>query len=211
MAVFEKQTPIHTSTQELFSWHGRPRAFERLAPPWEKIVILERQGGIKDGDKVVLEMRQGPFRHRWVAVHRDYIEGQQFRDEQTQGPFAKWIHTHRFLPQPDNSSVLSDRIEYEPPFGFGGRWVAGGFLARKLEKVFSFRHTRTRNDLERLNPHAGGKPLKIVISGASGMIGSALTRFLSCGDHEVRGACPKAPFIGGFWDIFWDPRPPRIG
>jgi uncharacterized protein (TIGR01777 family) len=204
MATFEKRTRIPASVQELFSWHGRPFAFERLAPPWEKMRVVERQGGIKDGDKVVLEMRQGPFRHRWVAVHCDYIEGQQFRDEQVEGPFAKWIHTHQFFPDGDNASTLSDKIEYQPPLGFLGKAAAGRYISRKLERTFTFRHQRTLKDLERLQPYAGKKPLKIIISGASGMIGTALTVFLSCGGHDVRSLVRRPPPAGNS-GILWDP------
>lgn len=202
MTLYEKQSPIRVPVEELFQWHDRGMAFERLAPPWEKMRILERSGGIQDGGKVVLEIRQGPFPSKWTAVHRDYIEGKQFVDEQVSGPFAKWVHTHQTLPDGPNASILKDHIEYQAPFGPLGS-LASGFIRRKIERTFTFRHCRTRQDLERLHPYASQKPLRIAVSGASGLIGKALTQFLSCGGHEVLPLVRRGPREG---EIFWDPQ-----
>jgi uncharacterized protein (TIGR01777 family) len=204
MAFFEKKSIIDVPVKELFAWHNRPHVFERLTPPWEKIRILEKQGGITNGSRAVLEIRQGPFRRRWVAVHNDYIEGRQFCDEQVQGPFAKWVHTHQFLPQTDSTSLLSDHIEYEPPLGFLGGLAAGGYIRKKLNHVFSFRHARTQKDLTRYHPFADRPPFKIVVSGASGLIGKALTLFLKCGGHQVQALVRRPPQLES-QEIFWDP------
>lgn len=204
MPVFEKQSRIEAPVKELFNWHNRPHAFERLTPPWEKVKVVERQGGIQDGGKVVLEMQQGPFRHRWVAVHGDYVEGNQFVDEQVQGPFAKWVHTHRMLPETETTSLLNDHIEYRPPLGFLGEAAAGGYLRKKLDRLFAFRHARTQNDLKRYHPYAQQSPLKIAITGASGLIGSALTTFLSCAGNEMKTLVRRRPQLESP-EIFWDP------
>lgn len=204
MAVFEKQSRIDAPVKELFNWHNRSRSFERLSPPWEKIRVLEKHGGAHDGGRVVFEVRQGPFRRRWVAVHGDYIEGTQFVDEQVQGPFAKWVHTHRMLPETETTSLLNDRIEYRAPLGFLGEAVAGGYIRKKLERAFSFRHTRTQNDLKRYHPYAQQPPLKIAVSGASGLIGTALTAFLSCAGNEMKTLVRRRPKLDSP-EIFWDP------
>jgi uncharacterized protein len=204
MAVFEKKSRIEVPVKELFDWHNRPAVFERLVPPWEGIRVLERRGGIRDGGRLVLEMRQGPFRRRWVAVHGGYEEGRQFCDEQVQGPFARWVHVHQFLPEGEGASLLLDHVDYRPPLGWLGRWAAGGFIARQLERTFRFRHARTRNDLERYHPYASRAPLKIAMTGASGMVGRALSGFLSCGGHQVLPLVRRRPQLESR-EIFWDP------
>src|SRR5262245_46945652 len=96
--VVERQSRLPVPADEAFAWHARPGAFERLSPPWEHIEVLERSGGIEDGSRVVLRVRSGPVRMRWVAVHRDYVRDRQFVDEQVEGPFTHWAHLHRFEP-----------------------------------------------------------------------------------------------------------------
>ena len=94
--------------ERVFAWHARPGAFERLQPPWEDALLLEQEG-IQNGQRAVIELRKGPLRGRWVAVHRDYVRDRQFVDDQVSGPFASWTHTHRFVPDGPDASFLEDR------------------------------------------------------------------------------------------------------
>ncbi|MGE0825960.1 MAG: SRPBCC family protein [Candidatus Binatia bacterium] len=98
METFTRRTRIAAPAEEVFRWHARPGAFERLNLPWEPAAIVARHGGIEDGAVVVWRMSLGPLRHHGIAEHRDYQEGRQFRDVQVSGPFAHWVHTHRFEP-----------------------------------------------------------------------------------------------------------------
>lgn len=110
--------------------------------------VIERQGTIRDGDRLVIEMKIGPFTRRWVAEHHGYVEGREFRDSQVSGPFAKWEHTHRMIPDGPNSSLLEDSIDYVLPFGLLGRLFLGGFVRRDLERTFRHRHQVTIEDLK---------------------------------------------------------------
>src|SRR5258708_392141 len=106
--LFVRRSRIAAPAAEVFRWHARPGALERLTPPWERIAVVERTGGIENGARVALRMGSGPFAVRWVAEHRDYVEGQQFRDVQVSGPFARWEHTHRMAPEGPGTCVLED-------------------------------------------------------------------------------------------------------
>src|SRR5512134_3414770 len=92
--LFVRRTRIAAPAADVFAWHARPGALERLTPPWERVEVLEKHGGIENGARVVLRMGSFPLTTRWVAEHRDYVEGEQFRDVQVAGPFARWEHTH---------------------------------------------------------------------------------------------------------------------
>lgn len=186
---FMARTPLAASTQELWDWHLRPGALERLLPPWERIRVVARSGPLGEGATVTLRVGLGPVSLRWEALHRDFVQGHEFKDEQLRGPFAHWLHTHRFSAgeggQGAAGSVLEDRIDLALP---GPRWAArwGERSVRsRLARQFRFRHAVTRRDLER--HHAAGLERWCVgISGSSGLVGSALTAFLAAGGHEVR-------------------------
>lgn len=179
---FTAATALPVSAAEAFAWHARPGAFERLVPPWEKLRVLERDGGIENGSVVVLELRRGLLRRRWVARHHDVVPGVSFSDTMEKGPFAEWRHAHRFSDVPGGAGRLSDEIEYRLPLGPLAR-PAGPFVERTLKRTFAFRHRRLVHDLERHRATPG--PLRIGVTGASGLIGSALCAFLTSGGHEV--------------------------
>jgi ligand-binding SRPBCC domain-containing protein len=144
LRTFRKRTPIPASAEAVFAWHAAPDALERLTPPWTRARVIARSGGIEPGARVVLELRLGPLRRRWVAEHRDWVPGREFTDVQLVGPFAYWHHTHRFLPHGREACILEDEIRYALPLGWLGEWLAGGYVRRQLERLFAFRHQVTR-------------------------------------------------------------------
>ena len=98
MQTFVKRTEMPVSADELFTWHERPGAFERLNPPFDPVEVEERTGGLEIGSRTVIRAKIGPVPQRWVAEHTAYEKGRLFRDEMRSGPFHTWIHTHRCVP-----------------------------------------------------------------------------------------------------------------
>ncbi len=183
MARYTRTTQLPVDCDTAFAWHERPGAFERLTPPWEPVVLEERSGGIEDGARVTLRIKTGPIAQRWVAEHRGYEKGRKFEDVQIRGPFAKWEHTHRFEPEEGKACTLTDDIEFEPPFGPAGQ-LGLGYVRSKLEAMFHYRHAVTRLDLQ-THAQYDALPKRILVTGASGLIGRALVPFLTTGGHDV--------------------------
>jgi uncharacterized protein (TIGR01777 family) len=201
VTTFAARTRLPVSAREAFDWHARPGAFERLTPPWEAVEVLERHGGIADGARLVMRVGTAPLRMRWVAEHRDWIDGAQFRDVQASGPFRRWEHTHRFEPESATSSVLEDRIDYELPAAPLANRVAGGLVQARLARMFRYRHAVTVHDLA-AHRAAGLPPQRILVTGASGLIGRALVPFLTTGGHAVTRLVRGRPGEG---EVAWDP------
>jgi uncharacterized protein len=183
----------------VFDWHTRDGALERLTPPWERVVVEERIGGLQDGDRVVLRIPLGPLRLRWEARHRDYIPGRQFCDEQVRGPFARWVHTHRVEPDGPSACWLEDAIEYALPAGALTGPVGERVVRSKLRRLFAYRHAVLRADLASGLP---GPPRRIAVSGSRGLVGSALLPYLTTQGHEVIRLRRGAGESGG---AAWDP------
>lgn len=209
MSVFTKRSRLPASAAEAFRWHEREGAFERLAPPWEPLRVVERRGGLRDGDRVVLELRQGPLRLRWVAEHRDYEAGRRFRDVQVSGPFARWEHTHTFTPEgdSDDACTLEDSIDYALPAGVLGALVAGAAVRRRLETLFAYRQRLTADDLAAHARCRRSGAVKVALTGASGLVGRALQAFLTTGGHGVTRLVRGRPGAG---EIGWDPGAPVL-
>ncbi len=202
MPTFEKTQLVPVDADELYRWHARPGAFERLIPPWEDIESIDERGGIEDGARRIFKIQQGPVSVTWEAHHRDHIAGEQFVDEQVRGPFARWVHTHRFEQHEPGKSWLVDHVDYALPLGGLGSMMGGSKARRMLEKMFAFRHRRTVEDLMR---HADtDRRLTVVISGASGMVGSALSALLSSGGHRVIRLVRRIGDVGED-ALYWSP------
>src|SRR5512140_1917958 len=66
MPIFEWRSVMPASADEVFAYHARPGAFQRLAPPWQKLKVLEESGDVTAG-RVAFDVWFGPVRRHWVA------------------------------------------------------------------------------------------------------------------------------------------------
>ncbi|HEV7667708.1 MAG TPA: SRPBCC family protein [Thermoanaerobaculia bacterium] len=151
--TFVRRCHFQVSPERLFVWHAEPGAFARLAPPGEPIEQVSPDRGLREGERVELRIGLGPFRFPWTAEIRDVRPGLGFRDIQIRGPFRRWEHEHRMEPDGADGSWLEDRITYELPLGFLGRWLAGPLIRKKLDRLFAYRHWVTAKEV---GPASGG-------------------------------------------------------
>jgi len=211
MGIFEYKSKMNAPARAVFAWHEAPGAFERLAPPWLKVEVVARSGGIKDGT-VTLLVHQGPAFIKWKFAHdpKHFIEGQQFYDYQIQGPFKSYCHTHRVEPDAVTSSYLIDRIEFELPQLLPATPLAEEYIQQELRRLFQYRHRVIAQDLEQLVRYQGGKTMRVLVSGSTGMIGSALVTGLTTSGHSVtrlvRPESQGSDHVEGIDSVLWDPR-----
>lgn len=182
--VFESEMPV--TRQELGDWHMRPGAFERLSPPWDEIELESQDRPIANGSRAVVVLKKGPFRKRWVARHEEVDPGRSFLDVQESGPFASWRHLHRFedARSYEKRSLLIDELSFRLPFSPLSTLLAGAWASKEVDRLFRHRHEVTRRDLERHSLY-NSHPLRIAISGGTGLVGTALSSYLATAGHEI--------------------------
>lgn len=192
--------------EEAFAWHERPGVLQRLAPHWERTTVLQPPTSLAVGVRVIFRAGVvGTFGPRWVVEHVGYDPPADFRDVQRSGPFASWDHRHRFRALGPDTCELSDEVEYRLPLGALGDAVAGAAVRRRLQRMFGYRHRQTVADLaaHRLARQGGIPRMHVAITGASGLIGSALAAFLTTGGHTVTRLVRRAPSAPD--EARWDP------
>lgn len=182
--------------EQVFTLLTRHGAFERLAPPWKKFSIC---GDVplpsEIGSQLTLKGKLAGFSSTATYEHVSFNrEKMTFVDRQIKGPFSHWEHTHRVVPISDASCSLEDEITFSIPF-------LSSMVQRELGTLFDYRHFTLQKDLE-LFSSLPQTPLRILISGSSGMIGNALTSFLRYAGCEVVPLIRSKTQKG----IYWDPR-----
>lgn len=192
--------------EELFAWHERPGAFQRLSPPFEHTEVDEPPTSLAVGTRVVLRQRLlGPIALPWVAEHVAYDPPHLFADRQASGPFAHWYHRHEFAAVDGGGSALTDNVEYRLPLGPPGAAVAGALVRRRLARLFDYRHATMRDDLAAhwRATQKGTTPMHVAVTGSTGFLGEPLVAFLQTGGHRVtrlvRGAATGPDTLA------WDP------
>jgi ligand-binding SRPBCC domain-containing protein len=139
-ALFVHRSVLAAPPDEVFGWHERPEALDLLVPSGRFVRIEQREGGIRDGGRVVLSMGLGPCRIRWEARHYGFVPGRQFCDEQVRGPFRRWRHTHTVAAIEAAQTLYEDRVEFVLPGGAMVHRLLAGTVRHLLARVFERRH-----------------------------------------------------------------------
>lgn len=207
--AMSRQTFVKTSTlpvpsEDLFNWHLREGVFERLSAPWELPAGMRMEGTVESGGVRRFTLPFGPIRLTWIARHTDFQPGCSFVDYQESGPFRSWRHTHRVIPDGPERSILQDEIEYELPLGKLGQFLASSFMRSKLETHFNYRHRITEHDLRAHHQVMKRKTMRILVSGAGGLVGASLGSFLKAGGHTVV-PLRRSSSGSGQEAVIWDP------
>jgi uncharacterized protein (TIGR01777 family) len=109
-----------------------------------------------------------------------------------------WEH-HQRLTADGDGTTMQDEL----------RATASAPATDAPVRAFTFRHRQLARDLRR-HQSAPPRPLVVAMTGASGLIGSALTAFLTSGGHRVRRLVRRQADAVGPELIFWDPQGDRI-
>jgi hypothetical protein len=176
----EYESVVDHPPGEVFAWHTRPGAMSRLVPPWQPMSVVAETESLADG-QAVLGLPGGL---RWIAQHdRDGFDPpHRFVDVlSSAGPrslpprvIGWWRHTHEFSEAPGGGTTVRDEVDTTVP-------------AAALRPTFVYRHRQLADDLaaHRDATAGGAKPMVVAVTGASGLIGSALTALLTAGGHRV--------------------------
>lgn len=176
----EYSSVVNAPRDEVFAWHGRPGAIHRLMPPWQPMSVVAEAPSLADG-RAVLALPGGL---RWVAQHQpdDYQPPECFVDALAKDGWrsyptvlvGSWRHEHRFAVVDGGRTRVTDRVDTLVPAGL-------------LRQMFRYRHRQLAEDLaghQWAQTH-GQRPQTVAVTGSSGLIGTALTAFLSTGGHRV--------------------------
>ena len=205
--IFTKQSLIAAPVEDVFQWHARPGALERLSPPWDPLQVIEKGSGIEVGTRVQMKIKAGPLpvKIRWLAEHTRYEQNRMFQDRQVKGPFKRWVHTHTFTPNQQGGTLLDDHIDFRLPLHPLGNLLGGRTILKKLKRIFQYRHATTASDLAAHLSRQHKEPQHILMSGASGVVGSALIPFFSTGGHRVTRLVRRTS-LQDENERFWDPQ-----
>ncbi|MEO6955922.1 MAG: TIGR01777 family oxidoreductase [Antricoccus sp.] len=166
----EHKATIEGTPEEVWAWLARSGAIHRLVPPWQPMRVVSEAASLRDG---VAKLRVAGV--PWSAKHQpdSFIDGEQFVDQLTSFPLRlvnPWRHTHRISGE-NGATIMSDTVQTPVP-------------AAALRGTFIYRTAQLNGDLA-AHRQWSSKPLTIAMTGASGVIGTALKAMLSTGGHRV--------------------------
>jgi ligand-binding SRPBCC domain-containing protein len=130
---------------DVFAFFSDASNLESLTPPFLRFHILTPMPvEMRVGTHIdyALSLLRVPI--RWRSRITEWEPGVRFVDEQEEGPYAIWRHTHAFESEGPSSTLVRDTVEYAEPLGVLGSLAHVLFVERALGRIFDFRRDAVR-------------------------------------------------------------------
>jgi ligand-binding SRPBCC domain-containing protein len=138
MPVFERSTTIPRPPAEVFEFLSRPANLTQMTPPDLNLRLVEGPERLFLGAQMVLQTRRWGFAQRIVSKITAFEPNRLFTDEQIEGPFKKFAHSH-VLDEVPGGTRMTDRIDFEAPGGVLGLVFTQDAIEGELEELFEYR------------------------------------------------------------------------
>jgi ligand-binding SRPBCC domain-containing protein len=142
MPVFEASQTFPRRPQDVFDFFTRPAQLLAAYPPELHLRLEEAPERLGPGARLRVRGRRWGVPHRAVSEVTAFEPGVLFVEEQREGPFRRWVHTHCFEALPGGGVCVRDHIDFEPPGGILGLTVTAAYVLRDLEAVFAYRQRK---------------------------------------------------------------------
>ena len=111
--------------------------------PFPIIAQIHHHEPLGEGSRSSFTLWFGPWPLHWKVVHSD-VDHNGFTDVQIRGPLKSWRHTHNFIAVDENTTRVSEHIEYEYRSGLAGVFNRLMFSSPSLTMLFTARKMITR-------------------------------------------------------------------
>jgi ligand-binding SRPBCC domain-containing protein len=139
---------------EIFPFFADASNLARLTPPELGFDILTPTPiAMRAGALIDYRIRLWRIPLRWRTAITAWNPPTEFVDVQLRGPYAEWVHRHRFVELAPSRTLVEDVVRFRLPLGLVGA-LAGPIVRRQLRRIFTYRRDVIAH-LEHTEPLAG--------------------------------------------------------
>lgn len=141
--ILQREQRLSGGPEEVFGFFAQPRNLEPMTPPLLRFrVVTPDPIVIGEGTLIRYRLRVRGVPVTWVTEITDWDPPHGFVDEQRQGPYALWHHTHTFEPLGGGATLMRDVVRYRVGLGPLGLLADRLVVRRDVERIFDYRAQR---------------------------------------------------------------------
>jgi ligand-binding SRPBCC domain-containing protein len=144
MAVFETSVILDCGLERVFDFMICPTNHEKLSPPEVGLRFVTPPTVVALGTQFEFKMQA------WGSVQTgkheiiQFIRPTLYIERAIKSPMKSFLHEHHFDTNTKGQTVMTDRIEFNPPGGILGMLVTESKILETLEDGFYYRHQQLK-------------------------------------------------------------------
>lgn len=138
MYVLECELITPASIEETFAVFQNPYNLAKITPPSLGFRIITQGLDMRKGAEIDYQLRWMGLPLSWKTEITEYDAPRYFVDEARHSPYSFWRHRHTFRESAEGT-VVSDRVEYDLPFGPLGKLAHKLAVSGQLRRIFEYR------------------------------------------------------------------------
>jgi ligand-binding SRPBCC domain-containing protein len=148
MPIFETQLLLSCTPEDLFEFLIRPKNVMTLNPPEMNFTLLDAPEIVAEGSRIRFEVEAFGFKQQMLHEILHFRKPTGFLLREVEGVLKKFEHEHSLIAQPDGTTLLFERVVYEPPGGLAGFLLTESRLKEGMEKNFHHRHRQLKRQID---------------------------------------------------------------
>jgi ligand-binding SRPBCC domain-containing protein len=141
--VLRREQRLPGAPEEVFPFFGDARNLGAITPPLLQFRMLTPDPIVMaPGTQLRYRLRVRGVPVSWLTEIRAWDPPYRFVDEQLEGPYALWHHTHTFEDDGAGGTIMRDEVRYELPLGLLGELAHRLLVRRDLARIFDYRAER---------------------------------------------------------------------
>jgi ligand-binding SRPBCC domain-containing protein len=138
--VLERTQTVAAARDEVFAFFARPENLATITPAFLGFEILTPSPiTMRSGALIDYVIKLGPLPLHWRTLITSYEPPHHFVDEQLDGPYSFWHHTHTFTALATGRTRLGDIVRYALPLWPLGDVAHALVVRHQLARIFDHR------------------------------------------------------------------------